>query len=70
VNNETTQRYRFIPDTAENGLFLSGYIRNGTTLAEIFNGRINHDITGITIETDHPEYYMDEFPVDFYSIKV
>jgi hypothetical protein len=67
-NISTTQRYRFVPDTAENGLLLSAYIENGTTLAEIFKGRINHDITGFIIETDHPEQYMNEFPVTFYSL--
>ena len=69
TNNTTTQRYRFVPDTAENGLFLSGYIGNRTTLAEVFRGTINHDITGIIIETDSSGQYMNEFPISFYSLK-
>ena len=69
VNNDTTQRYRLVPGTAENGLFLSGYIGNGTTLAEIFKGGVTHDIAGIIIETDHPEQYVSEFPIVFYALK-
>ncbi len=67
-NGMISERYRFIPGTAENGIFLSQFVGDIDTLSWIFEGNLIHDIGSIIIETDHPWYYADSFPVDFTGI--
>lgn len=66
----TSQWYRFIPDNAANGLFLSQYVGDTDTLAWIFQGHLMNDIHAITIRTDHPEYYEDTIQVRFVGIPI
>lgn len=66
----TSQWYRFIPDNAVNGLFLSQYVGDADTLAWIFQGHLINDIHTITIRTDHPEYYEDTIQVRFVGLPI
>lgn len=65
-----SQWYRFIPDNAVNGLFLSQYVGDADTLAWIFQGHLINDIHTITIRTDHPEYYEDTIQVRFVGLPI
>lgn len=63
-----SQKFRFIPDTAKNGVFLSQYVGNLDDLAPIFQGQIMNDIEGIVIVTDKPSHYSKHVKVKFVSV--
>jgi hypothetical protein len=67
-NGMVSERYRFIPGTAENGIFLSQFVGDIDTISWIFEGNLINNIGSIIIETDHPSYYADSFTVDFSGI--
>jgi len=62
-----SRKFRFIPNNAQNGIFLSEYIQSADDLALLFKGKlIRYDtISGIFIETDHPNQYNDTIKVLF-----
>jgi hypothetical protein len=67
-NGMVSERYRFIPDNAENGIFLSEFVGDSDTFSSIMEGNLINNIGSIIIETDHPEYYAESFTVDFTGI--
>jgi hypothetical protein len=67
-NGVITERYRFIPDVAKNGLFLSQFVGDSDTLGWLFQGNLMNNIGSIIIETDHPEYYSGQYRVNFTGI--
>jgi hypothetical protein len=67
-NGFVSPRYRLIPGTASNGLFLSQYVSDTDTLAWIFQGHVINDIASIIIETDRPGDYQNDIYVQFVAI--
>lgn len=65
-----SQKYRFIPDTAQNGIFLSKYVENTHDLATLFCGEINSDINDIIIVTDNPEHYSETVTIRFVGVPI
>ena len=63
-----SQNFRFIPDTAKNGISLSQYVGNLDDLTSIFQGQIINDIDGIVIETDNPAHYSKHVTVKFVGV--
>ncbi|MGB4235562.1 MAG: hypothetical protein WBJ52_05800 [Methanoregulaceae archaeon] len=64
-NGETSPEYRFIPGNAKDGLFLTQYVPDIDTLAWIFQGNLINNVDTITIQTDHPEYYKEDFVITY-----
>ena len=60
-----SKKYRFIPDTASDGLLLSQYVSNTDIFTRIFQGHMINDIQSIIIETDHPEEYSNDIGITF-----
>ena len=63
-------RYRFIPDVAKNGIFLSQKIDGLNNLFSVFSGNrdIDSNIRKIIIEVDKNWHYEKEIEVEIFSI--
>jgi hypothetical protein len=67
-NGEISQKYRFIPNTAKDGIFISQYVINNQNLTEIFQGMLDNNIQGFIITTDHPECYAGKILIKFVDV--
>jgi hypothetical protein len=67
-NGFNSPKYRLIPDTAADGLYLSQYVSNSDTIAWMSQGHQINNIDSIIIETDQPGYYIRELGVQFVGI--
>jgi hypothetical protein len=63
-----SQRFRFIPEVAGNGLLLSQYVGSTCDLSLIFKGCIWSDIKSFIIFPENPLDYSDSITVDFFGI--
>jgi len=70
IDGTTSRKFRFIPDNAKNGLFLSQYMETLDDLSLLFKGKIIKDnvIEGICIEADKPSYYSDVIKIEFKGV--
>jgi hypothetical protein len=64
-NGFVSPRYRLIPDTAHDGLYLSQYVSDTDTLAWMFQGHQINNIDSIIIETDQPGEYSKDVGITF-----
>jgi len=69
-DGKISPRYRFIPETASDGLLLSKYVSNTEALESVFQRQYTNDIEKIIIETDHPLDYQDEIQIQFSTLTV
>jgi hypothetical protein len=65
----TSDRFRFVPDTARNGIFLSQYIGNTDDLYSVFSGNIDTEnkIQEILIDVDKKWQYKKKVKIEFIS---
>ncbi len=70
TNGAISEKFRFIPDVARNGIFISQYINNVDDLFFVFSGEIDEDsnIKAIIIEADNMLHYEKEVRLEFFSI--
>jgi hypothetical protein len=67
-DNLYSKEFRFIPDVAKNGVFLSQFILNQEDLSFIFQGQCINNIEGIIIKTSSPMQYSSNIKVKFVGI--
>jgi hypothetical protein len=60
--------YRFIASTAKNGIFLSQYTYHVSELPDIWNGKVNNNLSSITISTPYPAFYNKNIHVEFFEV--
>ena len=63
-----SQKYRFLPNTAKDGVFISQYVINNQNLTDIFQGKLDNNIQGFIITTDHPECYAEKILIKFVDV--
>jgi hypothetical protein len=69
TNGSYTQKYRFIPAQAVDGVFLSKYIQNNDDIASVFQGNTSGDIAAIAITADAPADYSKYVKAEFFGEK-
>jgi hypothetical protein len=67
-NGVLSPKYRLIPATVSDGVYLSQYVSDTDTLAGMFQGTLVNNIDGILIDTDRPECYVDSIQIHFTGI--
>jgi len=68
MDGSYSKKFRFVPDTAKNGIFLSKYAGNIHDLALIFRGQIITDIRSIKITVENSADYEKEMKIRFVGI--
>jgi hypothetical protein len=61
-------RYRLVPSTARNGLFVSRYILGPRDLLDVWNGKLAQNIDAISITTDDPAFFASEVSIELFEI--
>jgi|GEM_PF-3094653 len=61
-------KYRLVPSTAKNGLFVSRYVLGPRDLLDVWNGELGQNLDAISIVTDAPAFFADELSVEFFEI--
>jgi hypothetical protein len=67
-DGEITQEFRFLPNVASDGVYISQYIGSNQNLTHVFQGELDNNIQGFLINTDHPEYYSKDVLVKFVGV--
>ncbi len=68
ANGKNSQRFRFIVDTAKNGVFVSTYVVGLPRLVELFQGHVSGDIRNMMLTSDDPSQYVSELIIEYFSI--
>jgi hypothetical protein len=68
LSRDLTVKYRLVPSTAKNGLFVSRYVLGPRDLVDVWGGELAQKLDAISIVTDDPAYFADEVTVDFFEI--
>jgi len=61
--------HRFVPSTAQNGIFLSSYISDNQDLLNVFNGRPGKAIRYLGFTTGKRWFYEDKIQIEFFEIQ-
>ncbi|MCX5634461.1 MAG: hypothetical protein NTW55_01270 [Planctomycetota bacterium] len=61
--------YRFVPSTAQNGIFLSSHISDNQDLLNVFNGRPGKAIRYLGFTTGKRWFYEDKIQIEFFEIQ-
>ncbi len=61
--------HRFIPSTAENGVFLSRYVANEQDLFDVFNGKAGKSINSVRFTTGNEWFYKGKIKIEFFEIR-
>ncbi len=61
--------HRFVPSTAQNGIFLSSYISDNQDLLDVFNGRPGKAIRYLGFTTGKKWFYKDKIQIEFFEIQ-
>jgi len=61
--------YRFVPSTAQNGIFLSSHISDNQDLLNVFNGRPGKAIRYLGFITGRRWFYGDKIQIEFFEIQ-
>ncbi len=63
-----SKKYRFIPDTAANGIFVSKYVRNIRDVEALFNSQLENNIRSVKITVENPTDYDIGMRVEFFGM--
>jgi hypothetical protein len=61
-------KYRLVPSTAKNGLFVSRYVLGPRDLLDVWSGELGQNLDAISIVTDSPSFFADAVSVEFFEI--
>ncbi len=63
-----TKKYRFIPSTARNGIFLSQYIADQNDLFNVWNGKLLDNFDSIIISARNSYFYDNRIAIEFFEV--
>ena len=62
-------KHRFIPSTAENGIFLSSYITDKQDLLNVYNDIPGKTVRSLRFTTEKKWFYKDKIQIEFFEIR-
>lgn len=68
-NGNVSERYRFIPSNAKNGLFLSERVRDLNDLYNVWEGRLTENLDAIQISAAASLFYKNNIKVEFFVVQ-
>jgi hypothetical protein len=69
VTDKGQSGYRFVPSTAQNGIFISSYIYDNQDLLNVFNGRPGKAIHYLGFTTVKKWFYKNKIKIEFFEIQ-
>jgi hypothetical protein len=67
-NGTVSSPYRFVTGNAENGIFVSGYVDSFNSLVQLFQGKMNSNVSAIMFTSEDQAQYQRLIKIEYFTV--